>query len=467
VTAPDWDGLGGAIAGEVALPGSPRYEQTRRPGIPRFDELHPRAVVRCSTVTDVSRVIRFARATDTPLAIRSGGHCFAGRSSGEGIVLDVSPMRSVSVSGETAIVGAGARLGDVYDALAERRLTMAAGCGPEVGIAGLTLGGGLGILGRRHGLTSDQLLGAQVVLADGHVVECDERRHEELFWALRGAGGGQFGVVTSLKFRTVLEPFATSLKLVWPDSEAAAVLDAWQSWSPDGPDELAASLLVTASADPDRPPVATVFGACIGSEDVAAAHLDELVARVGVEPSLRKTRHLRYRAIKAHLAETGPGEERPGAHPYSKSEFFRGLLPAEAIEALLDNLRSDRRRGESRELDLTPWGGAYNLPSTEDTAFAHRGERFLLKHAAVVDPDTPGAELAAARGWLARSWEIVHPYASGGVYPNFPDPDMPGWEQAYHGSNYDRLVRVKRTYDPDGVFAFPQSIASNASSSEA
>jgi FAD/FMN-containing dehydrogenase len=454
-----WDRLEGAIAGEVILPGSPGYEQARRPGIPRFDDIHPRAVVRCRTVTDVSRAIRFARATGTPLAVRSGGHCFAGRSSGEGIVLDVSPMRSVAVSGETAIIGAGARLGDIYDALESRRLTMAAGCGPEVGIAGLTLGGGLGILGRTHGLTSDQLLGAQVVLADGRVIECDERRHADLFWALRGAGGGQFGVVTSLEFRIVLEPFATSFKLAWPDSEAAALLDTWQSWSPDGPDELAASLLVTASADPDRPPVATVFGALIGGEGEAAALLDELVAQIGVEPSSMETRHLRYRAIKARLAETGPGEERPGAHPYSKSEFFRQLLPADAIEALLDNVRSDRRRGASRELDFTPWGGAYNRVSTEDTAFAHRDERFLLKHATVVDPDAPSDDLGAARGWLTRSWGIVHPHGSGGVYPNFPDPDLPGWEQAYHGSNYDRLVQVKRTYDPDAIFAFPQSIA--------
>jgi FAD/FMN-containing dehydrogenase len=459
VTAPDWDRLGGAIAGEVALPGSPRYEQVRRSGIPRFDEIHPRAVVRCNTVTDVSRAIHFARATDTSLAIRSGGHCFAGRSSGEGIVLDVSPMRSVSVSGETAIVGAGARLGDIYDALAERRLTIAAGCGPEVGIAGLTLGGGLGILGRRHGLTSDQLLGAQVVLANGQVVECDERRHEELFWALRGAGGGQFGVVTSLRFRTVLEPFATSFKLIWPDTDAAAVLDAWQSWSPDGRDELAASLLVTASADPERPPVATVFGALIGSEGETALHLGRLVAGTGVEPSSAEVRHLPYRVLKAHLAETGPGEERPGGHPYSKSEYFRRSLPGEAIVALLDNLRADRRRGESRELDFTPWGGAYNRVPAEATAFAHRDERFLLKHATVVDPE---AEPDAARRWLARSWEIVHPYGSGGVYPNFPDPDMTDWEQAYHGANHARLAEVKRTYDPDGVFAFPQSIVSNA-----
>ena len=140
----------------------------------------------------------------------------------------------MSVAGGVATVGAGARLGDLYDALTKHELTIPAGCGPSVGIAGLTLGGGLGILGRKHGLTCDHLLSAQVVLADGRVVECDEHHHEALFWALRGAGGGQFGVVTSLVFRTLAEPAATSFRLRWPHTHAAAVIDAWQAWAPGG-----------------------------------------------------------------------------------------------------------------------------------------------------------------------------------------------------------------------------------------
>jgi FAD/FMN-containing dehydrogenase len=153
----------------------------------------------------------------------------------EGIVIDVTPMRSVSVSGGVARLGAGARLGDVYDSLEEHGLTIPAGCGPTVGISGLTLGGGLGILGRKHGLTSDHLLGAQIVLADGRVVECDERRDEELFWALRGAGGGNFGVVSSLLFETIPAPAATSFHLIWSDTQAPAAIDAWQAWVPSRP----------------------------------------------------------------------------------------------------------------------------------------------------------------------------------------------------------------------------------------
>jgi len=158
--SPDWDALQSAIAGEVVLPESPGYDAARKPTIARFHDARPQAIVLCETAEDVSGAILFARRSGLETASRSGGHCFAGRSSTRGVVLDVSPMRSVSVSGGVATVGAGARLGGVYDALDGHGLTIPAGCGPDVGIAGLTLGGGLGILGRKYGLTSDSLLAA-------------------------------------------------------------------------------------------------------------------------------------------------------------------------------------------------------------------------------------------------------------------------------------------------------------------
>ena len=167
---PDWDALQSAISGEVVLPELPGYDAARKPTIARFHDARPQAIVLCETAEDVSGAILFARRSGLESAPRSGGHCFAGRFSTEGVVLDVSPMRSVSVSGGVATVGAGARLGGVYDALDGHGLTIPAGCGPDVGVAGLTLGGGLGILGRKYGLTSDSLLAAQVVLANGGIV---------------------------------------------------------------------------------------------------------------------------------------------------------------------------------------------------------------------------------------------------------------------------------------------------------
>jgi FAD/FMN-containing dehydrogenase len=443
--------------GELLFPGSAGYEEARRPAIPRYDHLEPAAVARCRTDADVAAALAFARAEGLAVAPRSGGHCFAGRSSTEGVVIDVSPMDSLSSDGEVATIGAGARLGNVYDALARDGRTLAAGCGPEVGIAGLTLGGGLGILGRLHGLTADALLAARVVLADGSAVDANERSEPELFWALRGAGGGQFGVVTSLALQTLpAPPLATGIHLVWRYEHAPALLAAWQQWSPDAPDELAASLLLTAPPDPARPLKANLFGAMVGDSDKAAALLAELVGRVGSRPISSELVESPYRETKRWLAENGPGEEVPGGHPYCKSEFFREQLPAGAIDELIRLLGADRRPGEARELDFSPWGGAYTRVATNATAFPHRNARFLLKPGAVL---APTLDPAPARDWLEETWESVHPYGTGGAYVNFPDPELAAPERAYHGANLERLLRVKEAYDPDDVFRFPQSLS--------
>jgi hypothetical protein len=440
---PDWSALQAAVAGEVLLPGSPAYESARKPAIARFHDAHPQAVVRCANPADVAEAISFAARAGLEMVPRSGGHCLAGSSSTAGVVIDVTPMSSVSVSDGVATIGAGARLGDVYDALLEHGLTIPAGCGPDVGIAGLTLGGGLGILGRKHGLTSDHLLAAEVVLADGRVVDCDQHHHEELFWALRGAGGGHFGVVTSLVFATLPPPASTAFHLVWPGAEAVALIEAWQAWAPAAPDELAASLLITVGGDAGQPPAVNVFGAMAGSEAAIVELLGELAARSGVDPVSAVHRHLSHRDTKRFLVELGLGDERPDAHPYSKSEFFRGPLPREAIEDLVDGFTDGRSADESRELDFTPWGGAYNRVPAEATAFAHRSELFLLKQATVLDAGASDSERERARHWLERSWLSVHPWGSGGVYPNFPDPDLEDPERAYWGGNYERLRRLK------------------------
>ena len=450
----DWAAVDVALAGSVLLPGTDAYEQARRPAVARFHDVRPAAVVRCATGEDVVAALALARGAGLPIVVRGGGHCFAGRSSTTGVVLDVSAMDSIALSdgAEVATIGAGARLGDVYDALAPHGRTVVAGCGPTVGIAGLALGGGLGVLGRRHGLTSDTVLGARVVLADGRTVDCDEERHADLLWALRGGGGG-IGAVTSLTLRTVPAPATTVLHATWPAGDLAAVLGAWQRWAPPAPDELAASLLLVAPGH-GAPPSAHVFGVLLGPEEEAAQALRTLAEGAGAEPATTVLRHLPYREAKRHLAEHGPGEDGdPGAHGFSKSEFFRDPLPRDAAAALVEHLKADRRPGQARVLDLTPWGGAYNRVDPGATAFPHRAERFLLKHDVTVPGSAPATDRDAARGWLEASWALVHPWGSGGAYPNFPDPEMPGWPRAAHGPNLERLGRIRATYDPDGVFA--------------
>jgi FAD/FMN-containing dehydrogenase len=463
-----WSALEAAIDGEVVRPDSPDYDSARKPAIARFQSIRPAAVVRCRTPDDVAETIRFAQLTRLPTGIRSGGHCFAGRSSSEGVVIDVAPMNEVSASDGVATIGAGAQLGAVYESLNQHDLTLAAGSCPSVGIAGLTLGGGLGILGRKYGLTSDQLLGAQVVLADAQVVDCDEDHDQELFWALRGAGAGNFGVVTSFVFRTRAAASATNFHLSWPYSRAAAVIDAWQAWAPGASDDLYASLLVRAPREVGRPPSLDLFGSMLGSEEDAAGLLDDLAVRAGTDPTTHSLEHLtrqetlRYWADLGTADHTHPGEPQPpteSEHLLLKSEFFRQSLPSDAVAALLANLVEERVAGQSRELDFTPWGGAYNRIRPDATAFVHRRELFSLKHSAVVDSD---AAKDAARRWLTKSWTTARAWGSGGVFPNFPDPDLEDWGHAYYGANYERLLRVKRTYDPGNVFRFHQSIASSA-----
>jgi FAD/FMN-containing dehydrogenase len=466
-SASGWPALQAAIAGEVIVPDSRDYDSARMPAIARFDGVLPEAVVQCRTPGDVAETIAFAQRSRLPTAIRSGGHCFAGRSSCEGIVIDVTPMNAVSVSSGVVTIGAGARLGDVYESLNDDDLTIPAGSCPSVGIAGLTLGGGLGILGRKYGLTSDQLLGAQVVLADGRIVDCDDDHDEELFWALRGAGAGNFGVVTSLVFRTLAASSATNFHLTWPFARAAAVIDAWQAWAPAAPDELYASLLVNAGGEVEQPPVLDLFGSMLGSEQDAAEQLDELAARAGVDPTTDWREHMSVRETARYWATLGAADdvetdELPQSakreYPLLKSEFFRRPLPPEAISALLTTLAEERIPGQSRELDFTPWGGAYNRVRDDATAFAHRRELFSLKHTAMVDSDSARAARDAAQRWLTESWKTVRPWGSGRVFPNFPDPDLEDWRQAYYGANYERLLRVKGKYDPGNSFRFHQSL---------
>ena len=428
--------------------------------------MEPQAIVSCATPQDVSEAISFALRHGLDVAVRSGGHSFAGHSSTRGILIAVTPMRSVSVSGVVATVGAGARLGEVYEALQHHGLAIPAGTCPDVGVAGLTLGGGLGILGRTYGVTSDVLVGAEIVLADGRILECDEHHDEDLFWALRGAGAGNFGVVTSLVFRTVHAPDATNVHLAWPFSRAADVIEAWQSWAPEGPDELAASLKVTAAGDVGRPASVDVYGALLGTGSDASELFDALVARSGSDPISSFREHMSFletRRFWAQLGEVeqGNGGVAPPSEPvylFSKSEFFGRPLPTEAVLALLEAFSQDRTQGEARELDFMPWGGAYNRVPPHATAFVHRRELFQLKHSVMVEPDASPGEREAGHGQVARSWRSVHPWGSGRVFQNFADPDLEGWPEAYYGPSLDRLVQVKERYDPANLFRFDQSL---------
>ncbi len=423
-----------SLDGDVFNPASPGYEVIRRPANAAFRDVRPRLVVRCGSVSDVVGTLKYAAATGDRIVARGGGHCFAGRSSTDGIVLDLSGLDQISVSGDgIATIGPGARLGQVYPALHAYGRTIPAGCGSTVGIAGLMLGGGIGLLGRKYGLTCDRLARAQVVLADGSVVDCDHDHEPDLFWALRGAGGGQFGVVTSLRFDTVPEPVTTRIEAHWPAS--AELVAAWQAWAPAAPDDVTVNLTLVAGE-------ATLFGASTLPEEPTREVLREFTGRAGVAPAFELRAGLPYHRLKNTFADLDP----PERVLRIRSEFFAQAMSDRTLAALLTRLGDPKALGR-REITFTAMGGAYNRVAEDATAFAHRDEHFLLEH--IAEPGDP---------WIDDSWATAHTDGSGRVYPNFPDPALDDWAVAYHAGNYSRLAAIKNVYDPHRFFDFAQAI---------
>ena len=452
----DWRALENAIDGEVILPTSAGYDGARQTANGRYDGVRPAAIVRCATPSDVREALSLARRLGLGIVARSGGHSMDGRSSTEGVVIDVTPMDDIGVSAGGVTVGAGTRLGRLYDTLADDGLMVPAGSCPSVGIAGLTLGGGLGFVGRKYGLTCDHLRAASVVLADGRIVDTDADHDPDLLWALRGGGMLAMGIVTRFVFTPRPATDTTNFRLVWPMNRALDVIDGWQRWAPASPEELSASLTLTATALLEAP-IVEVFGAMLGSEAETVALIDSLVGGVG-EPVEAFVRAMPHRDAVAHWAGLGDRfPRRPTApdapRPYSlaKSEFFRQPIPEDRIEALLEHFAAGAALGPERELSFIPWGGAYNRLAHDETAFPFRQELFTLKHAMTVDPAVPGFSETPADGWVTRSWELTHPWATGGVFPNFGDPDLVDPAAAYYGPNFARLSRVKARYDPDGA----------------
>jgi FAD/FMN-containing dehydrogenase len=422
-----------SLDGIALTPGSAAYDAVRRPVQVAYAEVRPRVVVMCRSVSDVVAGLRYAAESGDRVVARGGGHCFAGRSSTDGIVLELSGLDEISLVDGIATIGAGARLSVVYGELHAAGRTVPAGCGPTVGITGLTLGGGIGLLGRKYGLTCDRLVGAQVVLADGRVVQCSEDDEPELFWGLRGAGGGQFGIVTELRFATVPEPVMTRIEGCWP-GDLAELVSRWQVWAPAAPDEVTVNLRLV--SEPGEPVRATVFGASMLGVNETRELLRDFAGAIEVRGGVP------YSELKASLADP---LDVPAAR--LRSEFFARPMGAGTVASLLSRLGEPRSLGR-REISFTAMGGAYNRVAEDATAFAHRSERFLVEHVA----EGPGD------AWVDASWATAHVDGSGRVYPNFPDLALEDPAAAYHGGNLARLMAVKRAYDPQRVFDFPQAI---------
>lgn len=447
---------------ELVGPDDPRYAWSRSQFIGRPHEVLPREVARCSSAADVVAALALARGRGWPFAVRGGGHSNAGHSSTTGLLLDLAPSDSLSVSGDLVTVGGGVRIGRLAEALAPSGRLVPVGSCPSVGLVGAALGGGFGGHGRLHGLTCDALVSAEVVLASGDVVEASEDREADLFWALRGAGGGNFGVVTRATFRTVPARPRTHLRMTWDFAHAAALIDWWQRWAPDAPDGVSVELVVLGPESPAEEPAVMLVGAVPDRDALAfPAGFDvppvftEVVDVSAADAVLRHATP--HSAVARDPVDLPLAHERPGMST-AKTEFFDRPSPAEAVSALLRHFAAGRRHGESREVAFTPWRGAYGRVAPDATAFAHRDQAFLVKHTVLVGPNGAARRGQEVLGWLAASWAILHPGGTGRVYPNFPDPAQDDWLTAYYGTNAERLRAVKSHYDPDGTFRFAQSV---------
>ena len=478
--ASDWAALGRELpTGALLRPGDQGYPAARRLFDPRFDGLRPAGIASCRSAANVASCISFARRFGLPIAARSGGHSYAGWSSTAGLMVDVGPMQSFRVDGSRVTVGAGLRLIDFYTQLAARGLAVPGGSCPTVGIAGLTLGGGVGVLGRQYGLTCDNLVGLEMVTADGRIRQVDAGHDQDLLWASQGGGGGNFGIATSFTFTARPLASLTQFFLSWPWSQAARVVGGWQGWAPHLSDRWWANLHLAAAPGAAVPLSVQVGGTFLGPPADTGAELSRLFAAVGSDPLSGEpfeSPYLHAMLIEAgcsslttdqcHLPGSQPGH-RPGGQlvrepELAKSDFFTRPLPASGLTELLHGVEQflgvRPAAGGSGGIALDACGGAINKPGPGDTAFVHRDTLFLAQYTTTWATGAAGGGVGRQRDWQRSWYQAMRPYASGQAYQNYIDPALAGWRQAYYGANYPRLARIKAAYDPQRLFRFPQAI---------
>src|SRR5262245_909112 len=430
-----------SVQGRVVLRGDDAYDDARAVWNAAIDR-RPAAVVRCGDATDIQRAIAFARSHDLPVAVRGGGHAFSGHATCDGgLVIDCSPMREVMVDPERRLVrvGAGCTLADLDQATQAHGLATPMGTAPPTGVAGLTLGGGLGWLMGKYGLACDNLVAADVVTADGRLLRAAADDHPDLLWGLRG-GGGNFGVVTRFEFR--LHPVTTVHGgfVSYPFSEAARVLRSYREFTAAAPDELTAFAGILPLADGP----AFALAACWSGEPARGEAALAPLATFGT-PITVALRAMPYIEMQQLLS---PPPVRTAA--YARSRFLRGLGD-EAIAAMV-------RYGAN----VPPMLGAFFVEHfhgaatrAEGTAFSHRAEAYNFAALAIwMEPEHADASAAWARGFS----DAMAPYFGSGVYSNYLAEGEDARVRAAYGSAYERLRSVKRTYDPTNLFRLNQNI---------
>jgi FAD/FMN-containing dehydrogenase len=473
-----WRSLAHSLSGRLVLPSDRGYATARELFDPRFDVARPAAIAYCASPLDVQRTVDFARVHGVRPIPRCGGHSYGGYSTGSGLVIDVTKMSTVKVTKAkkgapaTAKVGAGTRLIDLYGDLSRAGMLVPGGSCPTVGISGLALGGGIGVLGRNYGLTCDAIRKLEIVTADGRLLTCDGGSQPDLYWASRGGGGGNFGVVTSFTFTAHPIPELTLFTVDWPWAAAADALGGWIRWLHTAPDEVWSNFQLLSAGSSGL--IARSSGVLVGGKATLTSLVNRLVADVGSPPSSTfvggPDPYLHVMLVEAgcetesvaqcHLRSQNPAGTLQRSAYAAKSAYVAKPLPGPGLAAAVDAVEHlhAEHPGLGGGLAFDAYGGAINRVRADATAFVHRNVICAIQATVSWGSVPSGPAFAAGEGWLATAAKALSPYTTGGAYQNYIDPHLKNWQRAYYGSNLNRLTKVKRTYDPDNTFHFPQSI---------
>ena len=450
----DADGLAARLRGALVRPGDPDYDEARNLYNAMIDK-RPALIARVADVDDVVAAVSFGRESGLEVAIRGGGHNGAGLASVDGgLVLDLSALNGVKVDPEarTVTIAGGALLRDVDAATGAHGLATPAGIISSTGAGGLMLGGGVGHLTRRAGLSIDNIVGAQVVLADGSVVEADETTHPDLFWAIRG-GGGNFGVVASITAR--LHPVGDVVggPMFWDLERAGDILRWYREFILDAPEELGGFFAFLSV--PPAPPfpdelhllkVAAVIWCWTGPAEQAAEVLAEARAQPGL--LLDSVQPVPFAALQGAFDPV---------YPAGDQWYWRGDFVTEISDAAIERHQEFATALPTWKstMHLYPTSGAPQRVGPADTPWAYRDANWAAVFAGV-DPDPANAE--AIRTWTVDYFEALHPYSAGASYVNFLGEEGQKRVRATYGDNYSRLARIKAQYDPQNLFHVNQNI---------
>lgn len=462
--------LASAVDGTLLLPTNSSFAAAASPWDTYVDFGPPVAILQAKTPQDVADGINYARSTRTPLAVRSGGHNYAGYSTTKGLLISVAPMNGIRINAgkQQVTVGAGAQLINVYNALAARGLMIPAGTCPTVGIAGNVLGGGFGLSSRKFGLLADNLISAQLVLADGRIVTASAKQNPDLFWAIRGSGGGNFGIATSFTFQAHPVGPLAAFKFQYPWSQGRAAFDAWQQMIPTmTPDLTTSSALLNnapGTTNPDAMGV-QVYGLFQGTAADLTALLAPLVAAAGPAPT-QMIQDMTFMQQAFYFGgcddltscQNAPVGTVEPLDYYVKSSYAQSLYSTQAIDTLFAAVEQWPGTSRNCMIESFAYGGAVNAVAPTATAFPHRNQLFCTQAAAFFGPTDSQETQQAAVAWLTQLNASMAPFNSGAAYVNYIDGSQANWQQAYYGANLPRLSKVKRKYDPSNLFSFPQSI---------